>query len=196
MQRLTSQAGRDTWVATSQPPEPDLPAQPGWVAAYWQSWRGGQRFAWADDALAQIRRLVADGLHDDAFAAACGYMARAAAAASGAGSPPKLATSWPAIATLLVEEVIGVTWSSEGVHWNLRLEPPVGLYCLTIDGNTLSLAAEADTGAGIVVRVQATVPFDLTIDTELTMFQERVPAGETRYLLTYLDRTDILTERG
>ncbi|MEZ4771370.1 MAG: hypothetical protein R2844_23500 [Caldilineales bacterium] len=183
------------YAAPRQPPKPVLPAQPGWVAAYWQSWHDGLRPAWADDALAQVRSLAARGLHDDAFAAACASMERAAAAmTSDAPSSPATAGTWPAVAALLVEAVIGVTWSREGVHWNLRLAPPVGLHGLQIGANTVSMTAEADTGAGVVVVVETTAPVDLTIDTEFTTFQERAPAGRTRYLLTYLDRTDVFAE--
>ncbi len=55
----------------------------------------------------------------------------------------------------------------------------------------ISLLAEADTGGGIAVVVEAEHPFDLEIETTFTTFLEHVPAGRTRYLLTYLDRTDI-----
>lgn len=178
-----------------RPPQPVLPRYPGWLAAYWQSWRGVEPDAAAEDALAQVRALRAHGLDDDAFATACEFMERAAAnVTADVDIPHAIARPWPALATLLIEEVIGVAWSRDRVHWNLRLEPPVGLHGLEIDSNTVDLTAEADTGAGIVVAVEATAPFDLTIRTEFTTFQERAPAGQTRYLLTYLDRTDIFTE--
>lgn len=180
--------------ALSQPPAPTLLARPGWMAAYWRSWRAIQPDASADGALAQVRALRARGLDDEAFAAACEFMERAAASGAAINASGGLARHWPALATLLVEEVIGVTWSQDGVHWELRLEPPVGLRGLEVGENTISLSAETDTGAGIVVVVEAAAAFDLTIRTQFTTFQERAPAGRTRYLLTYLDRTDIYTE--
>jgi len=180
--------------APSQPPVPILPAYPGWLAAYWQSWRASQPDASADGALAQVRELRARGLDDDAFTAACQFMECAAAPMTAINTPHAMTRNWPAVATLLIEEVIGVTWSADSVHWELRLEPPVGLRDLQIVGAVISLIAEVDTGAGVVVAVEATAPFDLTIRTEFTTFQERAPAGQTHYLLTYLDRTDIFTE--
>lgn len=179
--------------APSQPPVPSLPAYPGWLAAYWQSWRASQPDASLDGALAQVRELRDRGLDDDAFVVACEFMERAAAQVVADNTPHNIARHWPAMATLLVEEVIGVTWSEDSVHWELRLEPPMGLRGLQIAGATISLIAEVDTGAGVIVAVETTAPFDLTIRTEFTTFQERVPAGHTRYLLTYLDRTDIFT---
>lgn len=75
--------------------------------------------------------------------------------------------------------------------WRLRHDPPVAVRGLRLDDNTISLLAEADTGGGIAVTIEATHPFHLEIDTEFTSFIELVPAGRTRYLLTYLDRTDV-----
>jgi len=57
--------------------------------------------------------------------------------------------------------------------------------------HTIRLLAEADTGGGISVWVETQAPFELEIETETTTFLELVPAGRTRYLLTYLDRTDV-----
>lgn len=181
-------------IASATPPAPFLPAHPEWVAAYWQAWRGGLEFVAAADGLAQVRALRASGLHDEAFVVACEFMDRAAAALYPV-EDNTLQTSgrWPALATLLVEEVVGVTWSRRHVHWELRLEPSTGLHGLALGRSVISLTAEADTGAGVVVAVDATAPFDLTIRTQFTTFHERAPAGQTRYLLTYLDRTDILT---
>ena len=178
----------------AKPPTPVLPAYPAWVAAYWQSWRGDQPQSAAADALVQVRTLQARGLDDEAFAAACAFMDRAAAdRPPDAGCAQNTASQWPALATLLVETLIGLTWAGNSVHWEMRLDPPVGLHGLALDGNVVSLTAEADTGAGVLVVVDAAAPFDLTIRTEFTTFHEQAPAGQTRYLLTYLDRTDILT---
>lgn len=55
----------------------------------------------------------------------------------------------------------------------------------------ISLLADAGAGGGIAVVVEAQAPFELEIETKFTTFVEQVPAGRTRYLLTYLDRTDI-----
>ena len=54
----------------------------------------------------------------------------------------------------------------------------------------IGLLGKANTGGGIAVVVEARA-FDLEIETEFTTFVEQVPPGRTRYLLTYLDRTDI-----
>lgn len=55
----------------------------------------------------------------------------------------------------------------------------------------IHLLAEGDAGGGVVVWVETQVAFELEIDTGFTIFIEQVPAGRTRYLLTYLDRTDV-----
>ncbi len=181
-------------ASLTKPPTPVVPAYPGWVAAYWQSWRGDQPQSAAENTLVQVRALRARGLDDEAFAVACAFMDRVAAdLPPDAGSAHEVASRWPAVASLLVETLIGVTCTGNSVDWELRLEPPIGLHSLALDGNVISLIAEADTGAGIVVVVDAATPFYLTIRTEFTTFSERAPAGQTRYLLTYLDRTDILT---
>lgn len=60
-----------------------------------------------------------------------------------------------------------------------------------LDDNRICLLAQGEAGGGFVVWVEAEAPFDLEIDTGFTTFIERVPAGRTRYLLTYLDRTDV-----
>ncbi len=82
--------------------------------------------------------------------------------------------------------------ASEGgrVIWRLRGEPPLSAE-VHLDGNTIRLLAEADTGGGIAVWVETPAPFEIEIETEFTTFVETVPAGRTRYLLTYLDRTDV-----
>lgn len=174
---------------------PYLPGRPEWAASYWQAWQADQPDPRAEEALAAVRALRAAGRDDEAFLTACQFLDAAARAA------PILTTEqtggrWPALVALLVEEVIGVTWSDEGIRWALRLEPPVGLLRLETASAVVSLAAEADTGAGIVVAVETTHPIDLAMETPLTVFQERVPAGKTRYLLTYLDRTDIVAAAG
>ena len=81
--------------------------------------------------------------------------------------------------------------AQQRVRWRLSQQPPVELRALRLGDTILSLFAEADTGGGIVVVVEAQAPFELEIETEFTTFVEQVPAGRTRYLLTYLDRTDI-----
>ncbi len=80
------------------------------------------------------------------------------------------------------------------VLWRLHQAPPVAVSNLRLGDNTISLLAEADTGGGIAVVVEAVHPFELEIDTGFTTFIEHVPAGRTRYLLTYLDRTDVWRE--
>lgn len=81
--------------------------------------------------------------------------------------------------------------SEQRILWRLSQPPPVELRAIALGDNVISLLAEADTGGGIAVAVEAKHPFDLEIETTFTTFLEHVPAGRTRYLLTYLDRTDI-----
>jgi hypothetical protein len=76
------------------------------------------------------------------------------------------------------------------VVWRLRGEPPLSAETRLGD-NAIRLLAEADTGGGIAVWVEAQAPFELEIETEFTTFLEMIPPGRTRYLLTYLDRTDV-----
>ena len=76
------------------------------------------------------------------------------------------------------------------VQWRLYGAPPIAAQ-VQLNGNPISLLAEADTGGGIVVLVEAQAPFELEIDTGFVTFVEQIPAGRTRYLLTYLDRTDV-----
>jgi hypothetical protein len=76
------------------------------------------------------------------------------------------------------------------VQWRLHGVPLVAVQ-VQLGNNHIRLLAEADTGGGIVVLVEAQAPFELEIDTGFTTFVEQVPAGHTRYLLTYLDRTDV-----
>ena len=81
--------------------------------------------------------------------------------------------------------------AEQRILWRLHQPPPVELRAIGLSDNVISLLAEADTGGGIAVVVEARHPFDLEIETTFTTFIEHVPAGRTRYLLTYLDRTDI-----
>ncbi len=55
----------------------------------------------------------------------------------------------------------------------------------------VTLAALADTGAGILIEVVARQPFELEVELDSAVFYESVPAGRTRYMLTYLDRSDV-----
>ena len=81
--------------------------------------------------------------------------------------------------------------AEQRVLWRLDQPPPIELRAIGLGDNVISLLAEADTGGGIAVVVEAEHPFELEIVTTFTTFLEHVPAGRTRYLLTYLDRTDI-----
>lgn len=83
-----------------------------------------------------------------------------------------------------------VAVDGDRVVWRLRGDPPVAAD-VQAGANRITLLAEADTGGGIVVWVEAPAPFELEIDTGLATFVEQAPAGRTRYLLTYLDRTDV-----
>ena len=85
----------------------------------------------------------------------------------------------------------GAVWfDGERVVWRLHSEPPQKAE-IGLGDNRIRLLAEADTGGGIAVLVEAQQPFALEIDTGFTTFVEQVPGGRTRYLLTYLDRTDV-----
>lgn len=77
------------------------------------------------------------------------------------------------------------------IVWRLYQEPPCALRGLALGDNVISLLAEAELGGGIAVVVEAGAAFDLQIETQFTTFIEHVPPGRTRYLLTYLDRTDV-----
>ena len=81
--------------------------------------------------------------------------------------------------------------AEQRVLWRLDQPPPIELRAIGLGDNVISLLAKADTGGGIAVVVEAEHPFELEIVTTFTTFLEHVPAGRTRYLLTYLDRTDI-----
>ena len=81
--------------------------------------------------------------------------------------------------------------SEQRILWRLSQPPPIEVRAIALGDNVISLLAEADTGGGIAVVVEAQHPFDLEIETTFTTFLEHVPAGRTRYLLTYLDRTDV-----
>lgn len=80
------------------------------------------------------------------------------------------------------------------VIWHLRTEPPLGVYELSLGNGRVSLITEADTDGGLLVTIEADEPFHLEIETEFATFDEQVPAGRSRYLLTYLDRTEIVQQ--
>ena len=81
--------------------------------------------------------------------------------------------------------------AEQRILWHLSQTPPVELRAISLGDNVINLMAEGDTGGGIAVLVEAKHPFELEIQTIFTTFLEHVPAGRTRFLLTYLDRTDI-----
>lgn len=88
-------------------------------------------------------------------------------------------------------ETVQLFPAEQRVLWRLVQPPPVELRGIALGDNRISLLAEADTGGGIALLVDAERPFELEIETKFTTFLEQVPAGRTRYLLTYLDRTDV-----
>jgi glycogen debranching enzyme len=94
---------------------------------------------------------------------------------------------------LLIEEFIGleVDAAQQQVRWRLEGELPLGLRNLRLGDNVISLVAERDTEAGILVRVEAVRPFRLEMNTPFTDFVEQVPAGSHQFTLAYLDRTDV-----
>ena len=94
------------------------------------------------------------------------------------------------MATSALPEASQVLLDGDRVVWRLHAEPPVAAH-VQLDANHIRLLAEADTGGGIAVLVETQAPFELEIDTGFTTFIEQVPAGRTRYLLTYLDHTDV-----
>lgn len=77
------------------------------------------------------------------------------------------------------------------VIWRLLDAPPVAVRNVRVGDNLISLVAEAELGSGVSVVVTAEQPFVLEIETEFTTFSEQAPAGCTRYLLTWLDRSDV-----
>ncbi len=94
------------------------------------------------------------------------------------------------MATSALREASQVLLDGNRVVWRLVDEPPVEAW-VQLGDQRIHLLAEADTGGGIAVLVETPAPFELEIDTGFTTFVEHVPAGRTRYLLTYLDRTDV-----
>jgi hypothetical protein len=94
------------------------------------------------------------------------------------------------MATSELPEASHVQVDGDRVAWRLLTEPPIAAQ-VQFGVNRIRLLAEADTGGGVAVLVETQVPFELEIDTGFTTFVEQVPAGRTRYLLTYLDRTDV-----
>lgn len=94
------------------------------------------------------------------------------------------------MATHELPETSSVQVDGDRVIWRLHAEPP-GAAQVQLGANRIRLLAEADTGGGVAVLVEAQAPFELEIDTGFTTFVEQAPAGRTRYLLTYLDRTDV-----
>jgi hypothetical protein len=91
-----------------------------------------------------------------------------------------------------MSDAVAVFPEENRVLWRLAQPPPLELRGIALGDNVVTLLAEADTGGGVTVVVEARHAFDLEIETTFTTFLEHVPAGRTRYLLTYLDRTDIL----
>jgi hypothetical protein len=87
-------------------------------------------------------------------------------------------------------EASQVQVDGDRVVWRLHADPPVTAQ-VQFGANRIRLLAERDTGGGVAVLVEAQAPFELEIDTGFTTFVEQAPAGRTRYLLTYLDRTDV-----
>jgi hypothetical protein len=87
-------------------------------------------------------------------------------------------------------EASHVQIDGDRIVWRLHTEPPLAAQ-VQVGANRIRLLAEADTGGGVAVLVEAQAPFEMEIDTGFTTFVEQVPAGRTRYLLTYLDRTDV-----
>lgn len=94
------------------------------------------------------------------------------------------------MATNALPEASQVLLDGDRVIWRLYGEPPA-VATLRLGDNVIRLLAQADTGGGIAVQIEAEAPFELEIDTGFTTFVEQVPAGRTGYLLTYLDRTDV-----
>lgn len=186
-------------------PIPLLPATPRWVDLYWWAWRNvldqmpGLRVAIArgdlwtamDDALGGRRRQEAREAPEQLAAHRLDQLADTTAQ----GSVPSLARSLEAI-VLVLGTIIGLEVHEADNHiiWRLRHPPPIGIGRLPLGESTISLLAEGELGGGVSVVVETTAPFGLEIETEFTTFNEQVPAGRTRYLLTYLDRTDVRVE--
>ncbi len=74
--------------------------------------------------------------------------------------------------------------------WHLRA-CPARVDAIRWGQQEVTLEALADVGAGILIEVVARLPFELEVETGAVVFYESVPAGRTRYVLTYLDRSDV-----
>lgn len=83
-----------------------------------------------------------------------------------------------------------VEWEGDRAVWRIAGVPPQTAHLL-LHGQPVRFLLEADTGSGLQVQIVTPQSFDLDIVTEFVVFSERIPVGSTRYLLTYLDRTDI-----
>lgn len=59
------------------------------------------------------------------------------------------------------------------------------------DQQAVTLEVLGDVGAGIQIEVTARQPFELEVEAGAAVFYESVPAGRTRLVLTYLDRSDV-----
>lgn len=74
--------------------------------------------------------------------------------------------------------------------WQLT-ELPVRIEHIRWGQQDVTLEVLTDTGAGVLIEVTAHLPFELEVEAGTVVFYESVPAGRTRYVLTYLDRSDV-----
>ena len=192
--------------AGSQLPVPLLPAFPHWIDLYWRAWDLAQQASSQPaQAYDHIRALVQAGEQEAALSQAVAYLEALASAGNQAAPYPLVPQArlprpagrpWPEPAAILVEVILGIEAdeTAQRIAWRLQTAPPAGVSHLSLADNSVSLIAEDEVGGGIAVMVEAQHPFDLEIITEFTSFAEQIPPGRTRYLLTYLDRTDIRQE--
>ena len=90
-----------------------------------------------------------------------------------------------------VEECLRIDPSARLVEWDVTASPP-GVR-LSVPWGVLWLGENE--GGGQVVWVEAMAPFNLSIHYGGTSFFESIQPGRHRLLLTWLDRTDVWTER-
>lgn len=190
----------------SQLPVPLLPAHPHWIDLYWRAWDTAQQdSSQIAKAYSQVRALLRAGDQAAARAQATSYLEALATAGSRAAPfalapqaqlPWQAGRPWPEPAAMLLEAILGfeACGAEQRITWRLHMPPPAGVSNLSLGDNVVSLIAEGEVGGGIAVVVEAKRTLDLQIITEFTTFSEQIPPGRTRYLLTYLDRTDIRQE--
>lgn len=104
-------------------------------------------------------------------------------------APAIMKISWQAVPTM-TNSAVTLIAAENRLVWHLG-ESTVQVDHVRWDQQTVTLEARGDIGAGILVEVTATHPFELEVEAGAAVFYESVPAGRTRFVLTYLDRGDV-----